>query len=146
MEKVVEAINHERIEKAVDRNVKVAFIEALVSYQLMKIASDETIDIKKDDDHVQMLGAELLTNTHVLYSLNISVTRYVQAEAGKALAGIRESPAKGQSYVKATFTRTVNRLNGDITALLQKRNNCMTDINRPIQLSKLDTHNDNRNL
>lgn len=44
-----------------------------------------------NEEYVQKLGAKLLTNEHVLSSLNTSFILYIQTEAGKSLANTHAS-------------------------------------------------------
>lgn len=62
------------VRNAVEKKVEEAFAAAVGSYQIKTIATDATVDILKDEEYVQKSGAKLLTNQHVLSSLNEDVT------------------------------------------------------------------------
>lgn len=59
---IVDKINHQS-DKIIEETIhKITFAEAVGSQQVKTIATNAKIDIMKDDQNVQRLGAELLNN------------------------------------------------------------------------------------
>lgn len=58
-------MNDEQIEKTVDTKIKVAFDEAVGSQQIKTSSTYVIVEIMKDQEYVQKLGAVLLNNEHV---------------------------------------------------------------------------------
>lgn len=79
---------------------------------------------------MQNLGTELLTKEHVLWSLNVTVTLYVQAEATKALENIHASLPHGDGNIniKYIFSRAKVDMAIDIAALRQEFKQRLTDL------------------
>lgn len=68
------------IERTVEKKIQPAFIETVGIQQVNIIAMGATVKIMKDENYVQKWGTEFLNKEHFLIAINISVTRYVEAD------------------------------------------------------------------
>lgn len=92
LEEAVTSLEDRNTEQIFDSKVQVALDEAIGSQQIHKIAK---VDVMKDHEYVQKLGAELLHNEKVLSDLNFAVTWYTQDRSAKVLDEIQSIVSQG---------------------------------------------------
>lgn len=131
MENTVKTIVVSRIEEIVDKKVQTAIIEAAGSWKLKKIATDATIDIIKEDEYTQKLGAELLNKPNVLNLFNIAASWYVQVETKNALENVKNLPPQ-DSRGEKLIDETKAELNAEIKILRQQLNIRIAEIDHNI--------------
>lgn len=120
LEEAIKNVTEEHTERTVDMKVQVSFAKSVESKQIKTISTDATVDIIKDDDYVQKLGAELLNNEQDLFAINVAATRYVQAEVVKATAAISVLVSQGNSNTDAILTFAKQGMTDDIAYLFEQ--------------------------